>query len=242
VKLGKQVGGEDTALSGWHASGRWADQQSPAWYKFSHRILGLFLKFWVRRFRAVGAEHVPKRGGVFLVANHESGMDPFVIGYPIPWRMIRGPGKIELFANPIGAYYLKKIGMFPIRQEIADSAAVRAMVELYRNERVVLVYPEGGRSEDGQLQPFFPGFARLMIRLKARMIPVGVDGTYELMPMHVHFPKYNSSVVVAFGEEFDLSQFYGGKVTDETAQEAALVLREKVAAMIAVAEKVRAEL
>jgi 1-acyl-sn-glycerol-3-phosphate acyltransferase len=242
VKFGKNVGGQDRSLSGWHAAGRWADQQSVPWYRFTYAVLGLFLRFWIRRFRAVGVEHVPKEGGVFLVANHESGMDPFVIGYPIPWRMIRGPGKLELFANPIGAYYLKKIGMFPLRQDIADSAAVRAMVELYRKGRVVLVYPEGGRSVDGQLQPFFPDFARLMIRLKARMIPVGVDGTYELMPMHVHFPRFNSPVVVAFGEEFDLNQFYGGKVSDETAQEAAILLREKVAAVIGQAEKVRAEL
>jgi hypothetical protein len=81
-----------------------------------------------------------------------------------------------------------------------------------------------------------------MIRLKARMIPVGVEGTYELMPTGVHFPRFNSPVVVAFGEEFDLNQFYGGKVSDETAQEAAILLREKVAAMIALAAEVRAEL
>lgn len=236
------IGGLDTQLTGTRASGRWASEQSLFWYRVGHTLLGLLLHLWIRRYRVINVERVPREGGIFLVANHESGMDPFVISYPVRFRLVRGPGKVELFANPVFGFLMRKIGMFPIRQEIADSSAVRAMVELYRKGRVVLVYPEGGRTDDGELQPFFPDFARLMIRLKARMLPVGVDGVRELLPIGSYLPRFNSPVAIAFGEPFELSQFYGEKVTDEIAQEAANILREKVAEMIAVAECERAKL
>jgi 1-acyl-sn-glycerol-3-phosphate acyltransferase len=239
VKFGRDIGGLDTTLEVRKGSGRWVREQSLFWYRFGHTLLGLLLRFWIRRYRVTGVENVPREGGIFMIANHESGMDPFVIGYPVRWRLIRGPGKVELFANPIVGYLMRRLGMFPIKQDVADAGAVRAMVELYRNGRAVLVYPEGGRTDDGELQPFFPDFARLMIRLKARMLPVGVDGVRELLPIGSFLPRFNGPVAVAFGEPFELSQFYGAKVTDEVAQEAAEILRTKVAAMIKVAEHER---
>lgn len=239
---GTDVGGRDSRLPRRRGSGRWVEQQSLFWYRVCHILVGLLLHGWVRRYRAVGVERVPREGGLFLVANHESGMDPFVIGYPVRWRMIRGPGKIELFENRVFGYLMRRIGMFPIRQEMADAAAVRAMVELYRNGRVVLVYPEGGRTDTGELQPFFPDFARLMIRMKARMLPVGVDGVRELLPIGAYLPRFNSPVAVAFGLPFELSQYYGAKVTDEITREAATILRDRVAEQIAVAEAERARL
>jgi 1-acyl-sn-glycerol-3-phosphate acyltransferase len=247
VNFGTDIGGRDARIlresqRGHLPSTRWAGQQSLFWYRVCHALVSILLHGWVRRYRAVGVEHVPLDGGIFLIANHESGLDPFVISYPVRWRLIRGPGKVELFDNPFFGFLMRKIGMFPIRQESADPAAVRAMVELYRKERVVLVYPEGGRTDDGNLQPFFPDFARLMIRLKARMIPVGVDGVRELLPIGHTIPRFNSPMAVAFGEEFELSQFYGQKVTDEIAQQAADLLRDRVAAMISCAEAVRATL
>jgi 1-acyl-sn-glycerol-3-phosphate acyltransferase len=247
VKSVSEIGGHDAELltqarrRGVHST-RWVEQQSVFVYRVVLTLLGIGLRFWIRRYRAIGQERVPREGGLFLIANHESGMDPFVISYPVRWRLIRGPGKIELFANPFFGAIMRNLGMFPLRQEVADAGAVRAMVELYRKGRVVLVYPEGGRTDDGNLQPFMPDFARLMLRMKARMLPVGVDGVRELLPIGRYVPLFNAPVAVAFGEVFDLSQFYGQKITDDLAQEVADYLREKVAAMIAMAEQERARL
>jgi 1-acyl-sn-glycerol-3-phosphate acyltransferase len=242
-----EIGGHDADLlkaarSGGKSATRLADQQSLFWYRVAHTLIGVALRLWIRRFKAVGQEDIPREGGLFLIANHESGFDPFVVSYPVQWRLIRGPGKIELFVNPFFGYLMKGLGMFPLRQGTTDTAAVRAMVELYRKGRVVLVYPEGGRTDDGNLQPFMPEFARLMLRMKARMLPVGVDGVREALPIGRFVPLFNSPIAVAFGEPFDLSEFYGRPVTDELVREVATYLRDRVAAMIAVAETERATL
>lgn len=223
-------------------SSRWADQQSTFWYRLGHTVFSLVFRFWVRRFLAISPENVPAAGGAFLVSNHTSGMDPFVLGLPPRWRMLRGPGKEELFVNPVFGYVMKKIGMFPLRQSVADAAAVRTMVEIFRSGKVVVVYPEGGRSDDGEVMPFSPDFARLMIRMKAVVVPAGIAGARELLPIGSWIPRRNTAVVVVYGEPFDLAEFNQGKVTEEIALQAAIVMHDKVAALVAEARRRRAEL
>jgi 1-acyl-sn-glycerol-3-phosphate acyltransferase len=155
---------------------------------------------------------------------------------------LRGPGKELLFTNPLFSYLMKKIGIFPLRQSVADAAAVRTMVEIYRSGKVVAVYPEGGRSDSGELQPFYPDFARLMIRMKALIVPAGIAGARDLLPIGSWIPRPNTAVVVVYGEPFELSQFYGGKVTDEVAAEAAIIMHDKVAELVADARRRRDEL
>jgi 1-acyl-sn-glycerol-3-phosphate acyltransferase len=137
---------------------------------------------------------------------------------------------------------MKKIGMFPLRQSVADAAAVRTMVEIFRSGKVVVVYPEGGRSDSGELTSFSPDFARLMIRMKALIVPAGIAGARELLPIGTRIPRPNTAVVVVYGEPFELSQFYGGKVTNEMAQEAAVVMHDKVAELVERARRRRNEL
>lgn len=223
-------------------SSRWVDQQSVFWYRFGFVLVIWLFRFWIRRYRAIGAEHVPARGGAFLVANHTSGMDPFILGCPIRWRMLRGPGKEELFANPLFGYFMRKIGMFPLRQNVADAAAVRTMVEVYRSGKVVVVYPEGGRSDDGRLQPFSADFARLIIRLRAPIVPAGIAGGAQLLPIGSFLPRPGTPVVVVYGEPYELAEFYGQKVGVETAERAAAIMRDRVAELMRVAEEERSRM
>jgi 1-acyl-sn-glycerol-3-phosphate acyltransferase len=164
-------------------------------------------------------------------------MDPFILGLPISQRMLRGPGKVELFENPVFGWVLRKLGIFPIRQDVADAAAVRTMVELYRSGGVVVVYPEGGRSETGELQPFFPEFARLAIKLKAPLVPAGIAGGRELLPIGAWIPRYNSPVAVVYGPPFELSEFYGQPLTEDIGKQAAAIMEQKVSALVAEARE-----
>jgi 1-acyl-sn-glycerol-3-phosphate acyltransferase len=237
-----KIGEVDRVPPGKARSSRWADQQSIFWYRLGHRVFSALFRFWVRRFHAIHPEHVPQRGGAFLIANHTSGIDPFVLGVPVRWRMLRGPGKEELFANPVFGYLMKKIGMFPLRQSVADAAAVRTMVEIFRSGKVVVVYPEGGRSDSGELTSFSPDFARLMIRMKALIVPAGISGARELLPIGSRVPRPNTAVVVVYGEPFELTQVYGVKVTDEMASQAATLMYDHVAELVAEARRRRDDL
>lgn len=223
-------------------SGGWAEEQSPLIYAIGRVIVGIVLRFWIRRFRAIGADRVPKDGGIFLIANHTSAFDPPLLAWPIKQRMLRGPGKIELFQHRIGGWVLKKIGIFPLRQGVADAAAVRVMVELFRKGEIVAVYPEGGRSPNEDLLPFVPDFARLLIRLKAPIVPAAIAGAGGVLPIGTVIPRPNQAVAVVYGEPFDLSQFYDRQLTAEVVEEAARLLHSKVQELLEQAQGVRDQL
>ena len=210
----------------------WTEQQSVFIYRLAVTLVGLILRFWVRRFRAVGVENVPATGGAFLIANHTSAMDPFILGYPVKQRMLRGPGKVELFENRFFAYLMRRLGIFPLRQDIADAAAVRTMVALYRRGDMVIVYPEGGRSPTGELQPFLPAFTRLVIKLQAPLVPAGIAGGRELLPIGARIPRYNSPVAVVYGRPFDLSAYYGRNPSPDTVERATAELQNRIAELV----------
>lgn len=223
--------------------GAWIDRQSVFWYRFVRILGGLLLRYWVRCFRADGADRVPAEGGKFIVANHTSGMDPFLLGYPLSHRIILwGPGKVELFKHPVAAYVMRKIGMFPLRQGGADAAAVRTMVELYRAGKTVIIFPEGGRSETGAMKPFVPDFARLVIKLRAPLVPAAIAGARELLPIGRFVPRFRSPVAVRYGDVFELSEFYQRTLTPELASEAAQIMQERVAELLALARSERKRL
>lgn len=217
--------------------GSWVNQQSPLLYRIAYTAFMPFFRYWLRSFRVVGVEHVPREGGMFLIANHTSAMDPIILGFAVRHRMLRGPGKVELFRDPVTSWIIRKLGIFPLSRNGADAAGVRAMVELYRSGKLVAVYPEGGRSESGELKPVEPGFARLAIRLKAPLIPAAIAGGKELLPIGSVLPRRGTSVAVVFGEVFELDTFYGKPLTPETLGEAANVIQDRIARLLVIARE-----
>ncbi|MDQ2744787.1 MAG: 1-acyl-sn-glycerol-3-phosphate acyltransferase, partial [Chloroflexota bacterium] len=96
----------------------WADEQSPLLYRVSRVFFWVLFRLWVRCIKSEGGSGVPASGGIFLIANHTSALDPFIVSFPIPQRMTRGPGKIELYKNPIVGWYMHKVGIFPLRRDM----------------------------------------------------------------------------------------------------------------------------
>jgi 1-acyl-sn-glycerol-3-phosphate acyltransferase len=218
------------------------EAQSPFWFRFAAVLVGWLLRFWIRRFAAQHAGRMPDSGGVFLIANHTSGLDPFLVAYPVRRRVPRGPGKVEIFESPFFAFIMRKIGIFPLRQGETDAGAVRAMIELYRAGKVVIVFPEGGRSETGEMHAFNPDFARLAIRLRSRLLPAGIVGARDALPIGHYIPRPNTRVAVLYGHPFELDQFYDRELTAEVAQEASEILYAKVAEQLTAARRLQEEL
>lgn len=212
---------------------RWSAVQSPGFYRFAQVVVALFFRFWVRRFRFIGVENVPRSGGAFLIANHRSGIDPFLLGGAVQHRMLSGPGKEELFANRFFAYIMRKLGIFPLKPGAADAAAVRTMVDLYRHDRVVVIYPEGGRSPVDDMMPFTPDLTRLVIKLRAPIVPAGIAGAADLLPIKSLIPRPGRPIVIVFGECFELTDYYGRATTPELLAEATEVLQSRVAELVA---------
>lgn len=153
----------------------------PATARWPYVLTRLACRIYFRlrhRWKVVGLENLPASGGVVVMSNHASHLDPPLLGAALP-RPIRPMAKIELFRNPIFGRYIDVLGAFPIRRGEGDREGMRCAIEMVRNGEVLVLFPEGTRTEDGRLRAFHPGSAMLALRAGAPVVPVRIRGTFE---------------------------------------------------------------
>jgi 1-acyl-sn-glycerol-3-phosphate acyltransferase len=154
--------------------------------------------------RVEGAAHVPAAGAALLAANHISYADPPALGIAISrpaWFMAKAP----LFRSPLLGWVLRFAHAFPVDQEGIDRGALQRAQDLLASGEVVVIFPEGGLSPTGDLQPFFPGFAAIALRAAVPVIPVALLGTDRMMPYGRAVPRpARGGVTVRFGAALDL--------------------------------------
>ncbi len=168
-----------------------------------HWLIAATARLWFRwygRWQVIGLENVPKTGGVVIAANHVSYVDP-VMGWAAIGRVRQmwGLAKSELWRNPVSAYLMVCIGTLPVRRGTADRAMLRKALELLAKGEAVGLFPEGARSPDGKLQPGQPGLALIVQKSGVPVVPVGLLGTYEMLPRNRKKFK-RTRLKVVFGE------------------------------------------
>lgn len=137
----------------------------------SHVVFTVFA-----RWEVVGLEHVPRTGGIVVVANHMHLVDPPLVSASCP-RRLHPMGKYELFQTPVVGWALWAYGAFPVRRFAADMGALRAARGILRSGSAVLMFPEGTRSKDARLHPGLPGAAMVAMLSGVPVVPVAVSGT-----------------------------------------------------------------
>lgn len=140
------------------------------------------------RIRATGREHIPADGPVILAPVHRSNLDSFLLS-PLTRRRLRALAKVSLFKVRPLAWFLASLGAFPVRREAADRESMRVARELLADGNLLLVFPEGTRSDGPQVHELFDGTAWLAAKAGARVVPVGIAGSGEAMPPGARFPK-----------------------------------------------------
>jgi 1-acyl-sn-glycerol-3-phosphate acyltransferase len=156
------------------------------WYALLWCLCWVGCQVWFR-YRATGRAHVPRTGAVLLVANHQSHLDPVLVGVACP-RQMSALARHDLFFWPLG-WLIRSLGAVPIERGRSGAAGFKATLNLLRQGEAVLVFPEGTRTRDGQLQPFHPGFCALARRSGATIIPVSIDGAFAALPRGSGFPR-----------------------------------------------------
>lgn len=138
----------------------------------------------------VGLEHVPARAPFLFVANHLHNADPVLLEIALN-RPIHFMAKQELFRNPVLAWFIRRLGTFPVDRGRPDRAAIRHAEALLANGIPVGMFPEGTRSTTGALQPAFPGAGLIAVRSRAEILPASIVGTERLFsnqPQDDHDP------------------------------------------------------
>ncbi len=166
-------------VSLFESSGRTQIRVARAW----SRSLLLFVGVKVK---VEGLGKVREGGSYVFAANHASYMDtPVVLSHiPVQFRFLAKKG---LFQIPFLGTHLAQAGHIPVPRE-DPRAAVKTLAraaEVIRAKSIsVLLFPEGGRTEDGELQPFKEGAAYIAIKSGVPLVPVAIVGTRKILPMH----------------------------------------------------------
>lgn len=178
---------------------------------FLYRTLKLILSPILRllyRVRAEGLDDFPPTGPVIVAGNHLSFMDSLFIPLCVPRRMIY-LAKAEYFESRKTAWFFRALGMIPVKREIKEQteAALQSGNEVLGAGGVLGLYPEGTRSPDGRLYRGRTGVARLTLRSRAPVIPVGLVGSREVMPKQAKMPRLWGRVRVNFGRPIHFDRY-----------------------------------
>lgn len=171
--------------------------------------LNFFQKKTLRVFsdwKVTGRENVPPMGPLIIVANHQSNLDPPVLGASLPRRM-SFLAKSGIFKGSFARWFLTAYGAFPINREGVDVRAYRWIFDQLKHDKAIVFFPEGTRTQGGMIRAK-PGIAQIAIQSQAPILPVGISGT-EVMGTWMRVFKPTGTLRVNIGPAFSLPQFEG---------------------------------
>ncbi|MEN7974149.1 MAG: lysophospholipid acyltransferase family protein, partial [Verrucomicrobiota bacterium] len=157
-------------------------------YQFSTRIFKLFLLVW-HRLRVRGSENIPEQGGVLIASNHASFLDPPVVGVGYRARPVRFMARDTLWNSKFGTWWMDKVGCIPVSRGTGDMKALKLTIKSLKEGKAVSMFPEGTRTEDGELQEAKGGIGFIIEKSGCVVVPAYIDGTYKAHPKGTKFIK-----------------------------------------------------
>jgi 1-acyl-sn-glycerol-3-phosphate acyltransferase len=162
------------------------------------RILHGFARFWSQLImkiigsptKVTGLEKIDTSRPHVYAVNHASALDIPVLYIYLPFQF-RIVFKKELLVYPIVGWHLRRSGQICIDQQNPASSigSIRSALKSLKSGMPLVIFPEGGRTPDGQVKPFLSGAFFLAIKAQVDIVPVALVGTYELLPMNTYHVK-----------------------------------------------------
>jgi len=209
------------------------------WFRVCAALAKPFL--WsLTRPRWRGLENIPREGGVIVVANHVTILDPVTLAHSIYDGVRRSPSflaKSELFKVPVVGVLLRKSGQIPVYRRTRDAAnSLRDAEAAVADGECVIIYPEGTCTRDPDGWPMLAktGVARLVLAADVPVVPVAHWGTQQILrygSKRVHpFPRKRVDVLA--GQPLDLSRYAGVEPTNEVLREITDLLMARVTELL----------
>jgi 1-acyl-sn-glycerol-3-phosphate acyltransferase len=162
--------------------------------RVQHRLARLWsqliMKTILSPVKVTGMERVDVSKPRVYAATHSSALDIPILYVHLPFQF-RIIFKSELLSYPFVGWHLKRSGQVCINQQnpAASIGAIKSALKSLRSGMPLVIFPEGGRTRDGQIQPFLPGAFFLAIKAQADIVPVALVGTFDLLPMNTYHIK-----------------------------------------------------
>jgi len=163
----------------------------------------IVLKFLIKEVR--GLENIPKTNFI-LVANHQSHLDHIITGFICVPRRFRIIGQIDQYNKGLirilrdFIYFIAEV--IPVNRKDKESKrkAIEEVIKTLKKGDILIIYPEGTRSRTAQIQKGKIGVAKIFLRTNIPILPVGIKGTFELLPPGRSFPRIKKIIEVKVGK------------------------------------------
>jgi len=160
-----------------------------------HRILYAVLEPLVQllavlayRARYTGMRNIPAKGGVLVISNHQSHFDPPLVGMGTR-RQMRYLARSSLFGFAPFRWLTNALGAVPIDRDRGGLAGIKESLRLLKRGEMLVMFPEGTRTRNGDIGTFHPGFTMLAVRSGAAILPVAIEGAFVAWPRWHKLPR-----------------------------------------------------
>ena len=133
------------------------------------------------RLRIMHRGRMIQTGPVILAMNHQSYLDPPLAGIACD-RAIYFLARRTLMDLPLLGWLLPKLNVIPVNQEGIDRSALKTLIRVLKSGNAALVFPEGARTLDGNLQPAQPGVGLVIAKTLAPVVPMRIFGAHQALP------------------------------------------------------------
>jgi 1-acyl-sn-glycerol-3-phosphate acyltransferase len=184
-------------------------------------------------FKVYGRENLIEDGAAILASNHQSYLDPPCIGMACR-NDIYYLARNTLYQRPLIGPLLKRLNTVPVDRDRGDVSSIKTIIRLLRSGHRVIIFPEGTRSLDGQLQPARAGLGMIIAKTLAPVVPVRVFGSFEALPRVGGLKLRPVSVVVGKPMRFSEDALKGDR---DVYQKLSNQVMEKIAGLELPAER-----
>jgi 1-acyl-sn-glycerol-3-phosphate acyltransferase len=151
------------------------------------------------RGEVIGLGHLPAQGGFLIAANHASFLDPPFVGCHVPAQMAYFARK-TLWRGGLATWWLDAVGCIPVdRDGGSDIAAIKHVLRTLQAGRSLVLFPEGTRSPDGNLQTAKAGVGLIACKAKVPVVPARIFGSFEAYGKGTRLPRLGTRVSVVYG-------------------------------------------
>ena len=158
-----------------------------------HFLIACYMRT-LGRLRVIGRENIPLNGGLIIAANHVAGADPFLLGSAVP-RELWFMAKKELFESALLGRFIARVNAFPVDRFNFDIDVIRKSISFLREGKVLIMFPEGTRSKDGQIKEAKTGVGMLAKKAGVAIVPVYLQNTRKAWWNFIEGKR----MIIAFG-------------------------------------------
>src|SRR3989338_210658 len=198
-------------------------------YPIAKLIFAPIIDIWIKEIN--GLNNIPVQGPFVIAANHESYMDHLIIVKTFVMHLnkkIHFLSKKEHFSNSIKSIWHGWAGAIPLDREAKGTEALKWAIKALKSRNIIGIHPEGTRTLTGKLQRGKTGVARLALAARVPVVPVGLIGTFEILPKGKYIPELKKATM-NIGKPLYFDKYYSKKITKKLLREITNKIMKEVA-------------